>query len=242
MRPSLITARASIMPARASRSAARAPRPVPRAARIEAGAFRIAPVPAAVLGLALTLVGTTARAEAPLWTVVPAQSSVSFVGTQQGEKFTGVFGAFTARIRFAPAELASSRLESTLQMGSVTTMSEERDDTLVTSQWLDSVQFPTATFGTVAVRAAAAGAAGTAGAAGAAGFTADADLTIKDRTKRIVFPFSWQARPGGAVLDARVTIDRLDFGVGAGEWADESIVGRKVEVIVHLLLAPTAGR
>jgi len=200
-------------------------------------ASRRAAVPMAALALALA--GTAARAEAPLWTVVPAQSSVTFVGTQQGEKFTGVFGAFTARIRFAPAELASSRLESTLQMGSVTTMSEERDDTLVTSQWFDSVQFPTATFRTVAVRAAAAGAPG---AAGAAGFTADADLTIKDRTKRIVFPFSWQARPDAAVLDARVTIDRLDFGVGAGEWADESIVGRKVEVIVHLLLTPAAGR
>ena len=173
---------------------------------------------------------------APRYVAVPAQSSLSFVGTQQGEKFTGAFGAFAARIQFGPADLASSRLESTLQMRSVTTQSAERDDTLATSQWFDSAQFAAATFQTVALRA------GVAGVAGAANFTADADLTIKGRTKRIVFPFSWQARPDGAVLDARVTLDRLDFGIGAGEWADESIVGRKVEVIVHLLLAPAAGR
>ena len=196
-------------------------------------ASRIAAVPAATLALALALVGTAARAEAPLWKVVAAQSSVTFVGTQQDDKFTGVFGAFEARIQFAPDELASSRIEATLQMKSVTTRSAERDDALATSDWFDSAKFPIATFRTVAVRA---------GATGVAGATADADLTIKGRTKRIVFPFSWQVRPDGAVLDARVTLDRIDFGVGAGEWADESIVGRKVEVIVHLVLAQAAGR
>ena len=195
---------------------------------------RLDAVPAAtlVLALAIALVGTTARAEAPLWKVVPAQSSVTFAGTQQGEKFTGVFGAYEARIQFAPAELASSRLEATLQMKSVTTRSAERDDALATSDWFDPAKFPLATFRTVAVRA---------GAAGTAGAAADADLTIKGRTKRVVFPFSWQARPGGAVLDARVTLDRIAFGVGAGEWADESIVGHKVEVIVHLVLTPAGG-
>ena len=208
-----------------------------------ARAFRFATAPAAVWVFALALVvgGTTARADAPIWKFVPAQSSVTFVGTQQGDQFTGVFGAFEARIRFAPAELASSRLESTLQMRSVTTRSAERDDALATHDWFDSAQFPTATFRSVVVHAGSAGTAGAAATAGTAGYAADADLTIKGRTKRIVFPFSWQARLDGAVLDARVTLDRLDFGLGAGEWADEGIIGRKVDVIVHLTLTPAAG-
>ena len=74
----------------------------------------------------------------------------------------------------------------------------------------------------------------------ATGAVADADVTIKGRTKRIAFPFTWSGRAGGATLDARVTLDRLDFGLGAGEWADESMVGRKVDVIVHLTLGPPA--
>ena len=198
------------------------------------GALRVALAPAAAWGFVLTLglAAAAAHAEAPVWSVVPAQSSVTFVATQQGEKFTGAFGTFTARIQFAPAEAASSRLEATLQMASATSRSAERDAALASSAWFDSAHYPVASFRTVAVRAAA---------AGAAGGTADADLTIKGRTRRIVFPFGWEVRPGGAVLDARVTLDRLDFGVGAGEWADASTIGHKVEVIVHLVLVPATG-
>lgn len=199
-----------------------------------ARALRFALAPTAVRGFVLTLAlaAAAAHAEAPVWSVVPAQSSVTFVATQQGEKFTGVFGTFTARIQFAPADAASSRLEATLQMASATTRSAERDDALASSAWFDSAHYPVTNFRTVAVRAAA---------TGTAGGTADADLTIKGRTRRIVFPFGWEVRPGGAVLDARVTLNRLDFGVGAGEWADASIIGHKVEVIVHLVLVPATG-
>ena len=61
-------------------------------------------------------------------------------------------------------------------------------------------------------------------------------FTIKGRTKRIAFPLTWKMAGTGATLDARVTLDRLDFGLGAGDRADESTVGRKVEVVVHLTL------
>jgi polyisoprenoid-binding protein YceI len=35
-----------------------------------------------------------------------------------------------------------------------------------------------------------------------------------------------------------VRLDRRDFGLGTGEWADESVVARPVEVNVHLTLRP----
>ncbi len=165
---------------------------------------------------------------APAYTVVPAQSSLSFVGTQQGEKFTGVIRDFDARIAYAADDLAHSALDVTIRLKSIDSKSPDRDQALATSDWFDFAKFPTATFRTVAIRSTPAGPVG------------DADLTIKGHTKRIAFPFSWKAAGTGATLDARVTLDRLDFGLGGGEWADESTVGYKVEVVVHLTLAAAA--
>jgi polyisoprenoid-binding protein YceI len=74
----------------------------------------------------------------------------------------------------------------------------------------------------------------------AGGATADADLTIRGKTKRIAFPFRFTTNGTGATLDARVTLDRLDYGLGTGEWADDSVIGHKVDVLVHLVLKPAA--
>ena len=179
---------------------------------------------------ALVICGASAAPAqaAPLYSVVAAQSSLTFVGTQQGETFTGTIRDFDAAIRYAPDDLAGSKLDVTIRVKSIDTRSPDRDQALATGDWFDFARFPTATFRTVAIRA------------GATGPVGDADLTIKGHTKRIAFPFVWKATGPSATLDARVTLDRLDFDLGGGEWADESAVGRKVEVVVHLALAPAA--
>ena len=176
------------------------------------------------LALVLGGLGVTAGA-APSYPVVAAQSSLSFIGSQQGERFTGVFHAFEAKIDFAADDLAGSRFDVTIPLKSLDTKSTERDQALVTADWFDVAHFPAATFRTVGLRTTP------------TGVVADADLSIKGRTKRIVFPFTWKAVGAGATLDARVTLDRLDFGLGGGEWADDSTVGRKIDVVVHLALA-----
>ncbi len=183
----------------------------------------------------LTVLGSCALAAAPavaapLFTAVPAQSSLGFVGTQQGEKFTGAIRDFDARIEYAPDDLATSKLEVAIRLKSMDTKSPDRDQALATADWFDFARFPTATFRTIAIRATPGGPVG------------DADLTIKGHTKRVAFPFAWKAAAGGATLDARLTLDRLDFGLGAGDWADESMVGRKVDVVVHLTLAATPAK
>ena len=172
------------------------------------------------------LAGAGVAVAAPAYVATPAPGALSFVGTQQGEKFTGVFRDFDARVEYAPEDLAHSRIDVTIHVKSLDTRSPDRDQALVTSDWFDAARYPTATFRTVAIRATPAGPVG------------DADLTIKGRTKRIAFPFAWKTTASGATLDARVTLDRLEFGLGAGDWADESMVGRKVDVVVHVTLAP----
>lgn len=183
--------------------------------------------------LALAIVATAsvsspARADAPTYSAVATQSSLSFVGTQQGEKFTGVFKDYDARIAFAPDQLQGSHIDVTIRLKSMDSKSQERDSALAGADWFDFQKYPTATFHAGTIRATPGGPVG------------DADLTIKGHTKHLAFPFSWKAEAGKVTLDARVTLDRLEFGLGAGEWADESIAGKKVDVVVHLVLAATA--
>jgi polyisoprenoid-binding protein YceI len=183
---------------------------------------------AAVVILGLTA-STSLLADPPAYTPVAAQSSVSFVGTQQGEKFTGAVRDFDARIAFSPDQIGAGRIDVTIRMRGLSTSSQERDSTLAGAEWFDFAHYPTATFHATALRAAPGGEVG------------DGELTIKGHTKHFAFPFTWRPAGAGATLDARVTLDRLDYAIGTGEWTDDSIVARKVDVIVHLVLAPALG-
>lgn len=181
------------------------------------------------LGAALLGLATATSQAAPAYAVVPAQSSLTFIGSQQGEKFTGTIRDFDARIQYGADDLAGSRFDVTIRVKSMDTKSPDRDQALATGAWFDVAQFPTATFRTTAMRTSATGPVG------------DAELVIKGHAKRIAFPFTWRATTGGgATLDAKVTLDRVDFGLGTGEWADDSLVGRKVDVVIHLALAAVA--
>lgn len=179
--------------------------------------------------IALLAGALSARAAAPAWTADPAQSTLTFVGTQQGEKFSGVFRRFRAAVQFGAADLATSSLDVTIDMTSVDSRSSDRDQALATDAWFDVKRYASATFKSVGPLRASAG-----------GATADADLTIRGRTKRIAFPFRFAVNGASATLDARVTLDRLDYGLGAGEWADDAVIGRKVDVVVHLVLHPAS--
>ncbi len=177
-----------------------------------------------LFGLSAT---TGAIAAAPAWTMDPAQSTLSFIGTQQGEKFTGVIKRFRPAIRYSATDLAGSSLDVSMDLTSIDSKSPDRDQALATDAWFDYKHYATATFKSVGALRPSAG-----------GATADADLTIRGKTRRIAFPFRFTITGASATLDARVTVDRLDFGLGTGEWADDSVIGHKVDVLVHLVLKP----
>ena len=164
---------------------------------------------------------------APIYPVATG-STLQFQGAQQGEKFVGAIRAYDAKIAFDPADTAHSLFDVSMQLKSIDSTSLERDQAMQTVDWFDTGHYPLATFRTVAFRSR-----GT-------GWVADADLSSKGRTKRIAFPFQFQKSATGAILDAKVALNRLDFGLGAGEWADDSMVGHRVEVWVHLVLAAPA--
>lgn len=179
----------------------------------------------AIMSMWLAAACTNVAIAKPVNYQVQSGSSVSFVGTQQGEKFIGVFKSFDASIVMDSDNPGQSVFDVSIHLKSADSKNAERDSALATSAWFDVAHHPDAHFKTVTFRSTP------------QGMVADADLTIRDKTKRLVFPFSFKKTPTGATLDAKVTLSRLDYGLGAGEWADESMIGHGVDVIVHLNLS-----
>jgi polyisoprenoid-binding protein YceI len=157
------------------------------------------------------------------WQVDAAKSSLTFKGTYQGGPFEGKFGKFDAAIAMDDADVAKDRFDVKVQISSVDTQSSERNDTLRTPEFFDTVRFPQARFITESFGKGADG-----------GLEAKGNLTIRDQTKPVTLKVKFVANGNSATLDVDTTLNRLEFGLGEGaDWAD---IGKDVPVHAHLLL------
>lgn len=174
--------------------------------------------------LAATLLFGVALATAP-WALQPKQSKLSFVGTQAGAPFEGVFEKFTADIKFDPAALAASRFEVRIDTGSVQTRDAERDEILRGDELFAVKRWPQARY--VAERFTA---------RGGGKYSGTGSLTLRDVTREVPIEFTFEPGEQGAWLKGSATLKRLDFGVGQGEWRDTATVANEVKVRFALLL------
>lgn len=180
-----------------------------------------------MLRFVMLIMFATGSAQAATWQVVPALSKLSFQGTYEGEAFDGRFQRFTPTIAFDAADAAKIAIDTSVDLASVDTQNQERDDALTSTEFFDTARFPKARFTTTACRGAA------------PRFTCDATLTIRGKQRPLKFPFTWTANADGtARLTARVTLNRLDFDVGTGDWADTELIENAVRVSVDLRLKP----
>lgn len=156
-------------------------------------------------------------------------ATLAFKGSYQGEAFEGRFERFEAKIVFDEAALEQARFEVTVELASATTGVDEYDSGMQEPEFFDSKRFPSARFVTKGFRKT-----------GENAYEADAELAIRDKTRPIVFPFRFVRAGDGARLTATLTLKRLDFDVGTGDWSDTALIANEVEVKVDLPLKPGA--
>ncbi len=171
-----------------------------------------------------------------LLTIAPAHAidynlrsgKIAFAGTQQGEAFNGEFKRFTSAIQFDTKQFATGKFDVSIDLASATTQNTERDDALRSADFFAVERFPKARFVTSTMTQT-----------DPTHFVAEATLTIRDKTVAVKFPFSFEAMAdGSAKLKGHATLDRLAFDLGAGEWADATMIGHEVKVDVELELTP----
>jgi polyisoprenoid-binding protein YceI len=164
-------------------------------------------------------------AHATQWAVQHEASRLGFVASWEGKPFEGTFTRWSADMRFDADQLVQSRFHVTIDMASADTRSAERDQELLKPDWFFVKRFPKATFVTSQIRWI-----------GDDHYEAVGTLTIKDHSQPVVLPFTWTQNGKRATMQGEVTIDRLRWKVGEGEWTDDSVIQREVRVVVDLEL------
>ena len=155
-----------------------------------------------------------------------AGSSLTFATRYQGQLFTGRFPSFTTRLSFDPKNLAAAKLDVLIPLANVTTADSERDSNLRGGDFFNTAKFPQARFTSTKFRAL-----------GGQRYAADGSLTLHGVSKPVTLAFTWKpgARP---VLSGSATVQRLDFGVGGGDWADTGLIPNAVSVSTKVVLQP----
>ena len=171
---------------------------------------------------------------ATTYAVDNGHSHLGFTANQSGGDFEGQFDKFTAQIAFAENDLAGSHFDVEVDTGSVSTGDDERDTALRSTDLFDVEHYPKAHFVSTRFTRKAAGQ-----------YEAAGKLTIRDVTRDVVVPFSFangnQSGKAVATLKGGVTLNRLDYGVGQGDWKDTTLVANQVRVKFDLRLTPRGG-
>lgn len=153
-------------------------------------------------------------------------SSLVFAGSYQGEVFTGRFPGFTTRLSFDPARLATSKLDVTIPLASATTANAEYDEQMRGDAFFDAGRYAQARYVATKFRAL-----------GNGRFAADGTLSLHGVSKPVVLTFTWS--PGAhPVLAGKASVNRLDFGVGSGDWADTSLIPNAISVSAKVVFQP----
>jgi len=177
-----------------------------------------------LLAFLLTVSGV---AQAKDWVIDDAQSKLSFVGEQSGQKFEGGFKKYTAQISFDPDHPETGKISVVVDITSAYAGSADRDAMLPQKGWFDYAHFPQAQFASTVIRQTGPGL-----------YEVSAHLSIKGMTHDITLPFSLAKEGDHWRASGKVTLLRNDFALGQGEFAGEDYVKHAVDVNFDLIATP----
>lgn len=151
-------------------------------------------------------------------------STLNFTGTFQGEEFNGNFRKFEAQIRYDSTNIESSKFDVIVDLASVTTGDKDRDEALPGSKFFNIGKFPNAHFVTRQFKRSG------------DKVIAEGTLTIKSISKPVNLEVIFESRDAGGTLDISTSVNRLDFNIGSGDYADTSTIANEIQIKAHLEL------
>jgi polyisoprenoid-binding protein YceI len=161
------------------------------------------------------------------WVAHPDKSTVEFTATQESAEFTGQFDRFSVSLELLPTDdsIGILQINAGIQLASVDTYYKDRDDYLLQQDWFYIDMWPRAEFRSDTIRQL-----------GDNRFVADGTLSLKGISKNIEVDLELTLEENGerGRLTGKAKLNRLDFGVGQGEWASTEWVGDEVNVTFDL--------
>jgi polyisoprenoid-binding protein YceI len=173
---------------------------------------------------------TAAPAFAQTWQIDTAHSRAQFtVRHLMISNIRGDFGAVTGTVDYDGKDITKAKVNATIDVKSISTRVEKRDEHLKTDDFLDVANHPTMTFVSTAITPAAGGK-----------YNMTGNLTIRGTTKPVTFELTAPSGPittrGTTKIGASASgkINRKDFGVKYHEVMDNGGLGVADEVFIQL--------
>lgn len=166
---------------------------------------------------------------ADCWKPMPAAGSLTFSATQAGAAMPGEFKSYTGSLCLDAADATQDKLLVQVDTASASTQLPELDEALRGADFFDTAHWPQAKFESDSIKLTAPG-----------HYSVTGRLTVRDVTRSVTVPFTWVPAADGkhAKLQAVLTIQRLDYRVGQGQWADTQWVGNPVALSFSIDFVP----
>jgi polyisoprenoid-binding protein YceI len=193
------------------------------------------------LALVALMVGTLSpyavATEQATWSTDGAHTEINFSVNHFFTPVTGSFEDYEVTLAYNDAHPEESSVEARINVASVNTGNQKRDEHLRSADWFEAEKYPYMTFKSDAVRRVADNQ-----------FIASGPLTIKGKSQQVELPITLlgtqkippQMQPmlSGttevASFQTSTAIDRGDFGVGVGSWAADMVVGNEIGIEILL--------
>lgn len=165
-----------------------------------------------------------------------AHSSIGFsVKHMMVSKVRGNFNEFSANLEGQETDLTGSTIEFTIDVASINTNNEDRDNHLRLADFFDVETYPSITFKATDIQSK-----------GGDEYKVTGDLTIKDVTKEVTFDAEYEGKgtnPWGqevVAFSANSKINRKDFGLTWNQTLETGgvLVGEDIKIDIELELNP----
>ncbi len=156
-----------------------------------------------VLRSVLCIIVLSAGLQAEQWVLDAGHSKLRFTAEARLISADGVFRKFDVKADINEQALEQSQIEVTVDMTTIDTNSERRDNHLKSPDFFDVAKFPTAAIKITGIRKVS-----------DTNYEADADVTIRDVTKQMKLPARILLNEAGILrFRGSVDLNRMEFGV-----------------------------
>ncbi|MDH4190803.1 MAG: YceI family protein [Betaproteobacteria bacterium] len=161
-------------------------------------------------------VGTASAAGEDCYAVDTAGGAVTFRVMQAGNPFSGGFRRFGGTVCFAQGRVA--RIDVWLDPASVDGGLPEIDTALKDKEFFAVREYPRVSFASTTVQSSG------------DLHTARGALEIKGQRRDVEIAFRSQREGARQIASGSFTLQRLQYGIGTGEWANTAWLGAEVKV------------
>jgi len=130
-------------------------------------------------------------------------TSITFEVKNMGINTSGTIGGLQADIQFNPLDLSASKIEASVDVNTINTDNDSRDEHLKGGDFFDVMHYPKITLRSLSFKHK-----------NGANYTGIFDLSIKGKTKQVEIPFTYNEKGTDLTFNGSFKINRIDFGVG----------------------------